>query len=100
MDKAKSKEAKPPKEARHFSVSRYERKRWRKRRRKKSTGRKPKEAKRDFATEMMDLYGHDANRKQCVLCREQFAWRLIDGKARYVHITLQTEVIPTNQQSR
>jgi hypothetical protein len=85
VDKAKSKEAKPPKEASNFSAGRYERKRRRKRRRKKSMGRKPKEAKRDFATETIDLYWHDANRKKCVLRREQFAWRLIDGKARYVH---------------
>jgi hypothetical protein len=85
VDKAKSKEAKPPKEASNFSVSRHERRQRRKRRRKKSTGRKPKDAKRDLATETIDLYWHDANRKHSVLRREQFVWRLIDGKARYVH---------------
>ena len=85
VDKAKSKESKPPKEASNFSVSRHEQKQRRKRRRKKSTGRKPKDAKRDFATETIDLYWHGANRKKCVLRREQFVWRLIDGNARYVH---------------
>jgi hypothetical protein len=84
-EKAQSKESKPPKEASNFSVNRHERKQRRRRRRKKSTGRKPKDAKRKFATETIDLYWHGANRKKCVLRREQFVWRLIDGKARYVH---------------
>jgi len=85
VDKAKSKESKPPKEASNFSVNRHEQKQRKKHRRKKSTGRKPKDAKRDFATETIDLYWHGANRKKCVLRREQFVWRLIDGKAEYVH---------------
>ncbi len=79
MDKAKSKESKPPKEARNFSVSRHEQKQRRKRRRKKSTGRKPKDGKRDLATDAIDLYWDDAKKKKCVLRREQFVWRLIDG---------------------
>ena len=85
VEKAQSKESKPPKEASNFSVNRHERKQRKRHRRKKSTGRKPKDAKRDFATETIDLYWHGANRKKCVLRREQFVWRLIDGKARYVH---------------
>ena len=62
VDKAKSKESKPPKEASNYSVSRHEQKQRSKRRRKKSTGRKPKDAKRDFATETIDLYWHGTNR--------------------------------------
>jgi len=31
------------------------------------------------------LYWYGANRKICVLRREQYVWRLIDGKAQYVH---------------
>ena len=85
VDKAKSKESKPPKEASNYSVSRHEQKQRRKRGRKKSTGRKPKDAKRDFTTETIDLYWHGAKRKKCVFRREQFVWRLIDGKAEYVH---------------
>lgn len=85
LDKAESKESKPPKEASNFSVSRHERKRRGKRRRKNSTGRKPKDAKRDLTTDSIDLYWHGADRKKCVLRREQFVWRLIDGKAQYVH---------------
>ena len=51
LDKAKSKESKPPKEVSNFSVSRHEQKQRKKRRRKKSTGRKPKDAKRDLTTD-------------------------------------------------
>jgi chromosome segregation ATPase len=85
VDKAKSKESKPPKEASNYSVSRHEQKQRRKRGRKKSTGRKPKDAKRDFTTETIDLYWHGAKRRKCVLRREQFVWRLMDGKAKYIH---------------
>ncbi len=85
VEKAKSKESKPPKEATNYSVTRHERKQRKKHRRKKSTGRKPKDGKPDRATETVDLYWHGAYRKKCVLRREQFVWRLIDGSAKYVH---------------
>jgi len=85
VDKAKSKEAKAPKAASNYSVSRHEQKRRGRRRRKKSTGRKPKDAKRDLATQAFDLYWYGADRKKCALRREQFVWRLIDGKAQYIH---------------
>jgi len=85
VEKAKSKESKPPKEATNYSVARHERKQRKKRRRQKSTGRKPKDVKRDRATETFDLYWYGADRKKCVLRREQFVWRLIDGKAQYIH---------------
>lgn len=84
VEKAQSKEAKPPKEVTNYSVDRHERKH-RKKRRKKSTGRRPKEAKAEQATQHFDLYWHGAVRKRCVLRREQFVWRLIDGQAQYVH---------------
>ena len=71
VEKAQSKEAKPPKEATNYSVDRHERKQ-RKNRRKKSTGRRPKEAKFQQATQDFDLYWHGADRKRCVLRREQF----------------------------
>jgi len=85
VEKAKAKEAKPPKEATNYSVGRHEQKQRKRRRRKKSTGRKPKHARRDHATQTFDLYWYDADRKKCLLRREQFVWRLIDGKAHYVH---------------
>ena len=34
---------------------------------------------------MIDLYWHGVCRAKCILRREQFVWRLIDGKAQYVH---------------
>jgi hypothetical protein len=85
VKKAELKEAKPPKEASNYSVGQHERKRRKRRRRKSSTGRKPKDAKRDCVSETFDLYWHDADRKRCVVRREQFVWRLIDGKAEYIH---------------
>ncbi|MBN1851874.1 MAG: transposase, partial [Pirellulales bacterium] len=85
VEKAKSKESKPPKEAANYSVARHERRQRRKRHRKKSTGRKPKDMKRDDATQTFDLYWYGADRKKCALRREQFVWRLVDGKAEYVH---------------
>lgn len=83
-EKAKAKESKPPKEAINYSFDRHERKQRRKRRRRKSTGRRPKDAKRDQATQTIDVYWRGARRAKCVLRREQFVWRLIDGKAEYV----------------
>lgn len=85
VEKAKSKESKPPNDATNYSVGRHEQKQQKKRRRKKSTGRKPKDTKRDLATETIDLYWHGANRKKCVLRREQFVWRLVEGNAKYIH---------------
>jgi hypothetical protein len=85
LERAKSKESKPPKEATNYSVARHERKQRKKQRRKKSTGRKPKDEKRHRAEETIDLYWYGAHQKKCVLRREQFVWRLIDGKAKYVH---------------
>jgi hypothetical protein len=85
LEKAKSKESKPPKEATNYSVARHERKQRKNRRRRNSTGRKPKGVKRDRATQTIDLYWYGADRKKCALRREQFVWRLIDGKAKYVH---------------
>ena len=85
VEKAKSKESKPPKEATNYSVARHERKHRKKHGHKNSTGRKPKDGKWDRATETVDLYWYGVNRRKCVLRREQFVWRLIDGNAKYVH---------------
>ena len=85
VEKAKSKESKRPREATNYSLDRHERRQRKRRRRKNSTGRKPKDAKRDQATQTIDVYWQGARRAKCVLRREQFVWRLIDGKAEYVH---------------
>jgi len=84
-ERAQAKEAKPPKEAGNYSVAKQEQKQRRKRRRKKkSPGRTPKDAKRQRVAQTVDVYWPGARRAKCVLRREQFVWRLIDGKARYV----------------
>lgn len=83
VEKASSKESQPPKESSNYSVARHEQKQ-RKRQPKHSTGRKPQSAKREQVAETIDLYWHNARRKQCVLHRQQCVWRLIDGKASYV----------------
>jgi hypothetical protein len=82
--KAESKESKPPKDATNYSVGQHEHKQAKKRRRRRSTGRKPKDMKRDQVVETYDVYWSGADRMRCVLRREQFVWRLVDGKARYV----------------
>ena len=64
VEKAKSKESKPPKEATNYSVARHERKKRKKRRRKNSTGRKPKDVKRDRVTQTIDLYWYGADQKK------------------------------------
>ena len=64
VEKAKSKESKPPKAAANYSVAGHERKQRKKRRRKNSTGRKPKDVKRDLATQTIDLYWYGVDRKK------------------------------------
>jgi hypothetical protein len=95
-DKAKAKESRPPKEATNYSVSRHEQKGRKGRRRKKSPGRKPKKLKRDRAAETIDLYWRGADAKKCVLRREQFVWRLIEGNAKYIHYRIFDEPESSN----
>ncbi len=79
--KAEAKTAKKPKFTQNYSLDKNKRK---KKRRKKSTGRRSNDAKRDLVEHQYDIFWHNADRKQCVFRREQFAWRLIDGRAVYV----------------
>ena len=55
--------------------------RQRKRRGQRSTGRRPQEQKRELVTSEFDIDHADANPKRCVLRREQFAWRIVEGRA-------------------
>ena len=50
----------------------------------KRPGRKPQSAKRDRATEQVDVYRHGVDRNKCILHRSQYAWRIPGGKAIYV----------------
>lgn len=81
--KADSKAAKTPVFKENYSLGRNARRKP-KRQGRQSTGRRPKELKRQMVRSEYDVYHADADPQQCVFCREQFAWRLIDGQAVYV----------------
>jgi transposase len=81
--KADSKAAKTPVFKENYSLGRNARRKP-KRQGRQSTGRRPKELKRPMVRSEYDVYHADADPQQCVFCREQFAWRLIDGQAVYV----------------
>lgn len=77
-EKADSKTAKTPVFKENYSLGRNARRK-RKRRGVPSTGRRPKEPKRERVASEYDVYHADADLQQCVFRREQFAWRIIDG---------------------
>ena len=81
--KADSKAAKKPVFKENYSLGRNARRK-RKRQGRQSSGRRPKELKREMVRSEYDVYHADADLQQCVFRREQFAWRLIDGQAVYV----------------
>src|SRR5438128_9119962 len=81
--KADSKAAKKPVFKENYSLGRNARRK-RKRRNRQSSGRRPKELKRETVRFEYDVYHANADPKLCVFCREQFAWRIIDGQAVYV----------------
>jgi transposase len=79
--KALAKTAKQPKFSENYSLDKNIGK---KRRRKKSTGRRKRDAKRSMIQDVSDVYHSGVDRKKCTLRREHFAWRIIDGKATYI----------------
>jgi transposase len=83
QEKAVAKEAKKPTFREDYSLSRQERKH-RRRRQKKSTGRKPKEAKQAQIQRTERVYPEGAAPEDCELARDQCAWRLENGRAVYV----------------
>ena len=52
--------------------------------RKKSTGRKPREAKEDLISDTIVVSQEGVDRAQCIHHRFQAAWRIVDGKAVYL----------------
>ncbi len=52
--------------------------------RKKSTGRRPREAKEHLVSDTIEIFPQSVDRDQCVHHRFQFAWRIVDGKAVYL----------------
>jgi transposase len=79
--KAEAKTAKKPTFTQNYSLDKNKRK---KQRHKKSTGRRSNDAKRDLVEHQYDIFWHNVDRQQCIFHREQFAWRLINGRAVYV----------------
>lgn len=51
---------------------------------KKSTGRRPAEAKRHLVTDTIKVFADGVNQTECIHHRSQFAWRIVDGKAVYL----------------
>ena len=84
-EKGASKGAKRPKFSENYSLS--EQKRKKKRRRHKSSGRRPQSAKEGLVNQDIDVYGDDEP-KACILHRYQYAWRIIEGKAKYVRYAI------------
>ena len=81
--RADAKSSKQPKFTENYSLDRNKRNQAKKQR-KKSTGRRTHEAKRELVSLEVDVYRDDAPRKDCIRHRSQFVWRMIDGKAVYI----------------
>lgn len=79
--KADAKAAKKPVFTENYSLDKNKRKR---NRRKKSTGRRPHELKRDMIQDQYDIYWEKAKPDDCILHRIQYAWRIINGNALYI----------------
>ena len=81
--RADAKSSKQPKFTENYSLDRNKRNQSKKQR-KKSTGRRTHEAKRELVSLEADVYRDDATRKDCIRHRSQLVWRMIDGKAVYI----------------
>ena len=80
--KADAKAAKKPIFTENYSADRNKNRE--KKTKKKSTGRKPTDAKRDLVTQEINIYAEGAAREECVRRRSQPAWRIDDGRSVYV----------------
>ena len=82
-EKGKSKGSKKPKFSENYSLNKNKDKK--KRRRNKSTGRRPQADKEGLVDDIVNIYSPDVEPNQCILHRSQCAWRIIEGRARYVN---------------
>ena len=80
-DKATSKASKKPKFTENYSLDKNTHKT---RHHAGSTGRRSHEAKRDLISDSQPIYWKDVDPEECVCHREQFAWRLVAGRAVYL----------------
>lgn len=101
-NKADSKTSKQPKFSLNYGVERnqpeqIEQKK--RKRRKPSTGRVPNARKFEHPDNSLDIFPDDCSPAQCVLQRQQGAWRLVDGKAQYIRYSIyapeNTQTLPT-----
>jgi transposase len=83
--KGESKGSKKPKFRLKYSLEKHQLKR---KRRHKSTGRRTQEQKRDLVTDTQDIYPASVCQEACQPYREQYAWRIIGGKAEYICYTI------------
>jgi transposase len=79
---AEAKSSKTPVFTENYSLDRN--KTSEKKPRKKSTGRKPAEAKRHQVTDTIKIFADGVDHAACIEHRSQFAWRIIEGKAVYL----------------
>ena len=80
-----AKASKPPVFKEDYSLKKNQPKR---KRRRKSTGRYPQEQKLKQIEHRVDIYPPDIDPNECDAMRLQCAWRIMDGKAKYVCYTL------------
>jgi transposase len=80
--KGAAKGSKPPKFKENYSVEQNTEKSHK--RRTPSTGRRPWEDKMELVNETMAVYAPQVKRSDCTVQRSQFAWRILEGQARYV----------------
>ena len=83
--KGESKGSQKPKFKLKYSLEKQQGKR---KHRHKSTGRRTQEQKRGLVTDTKDIYPSSVSQKNCGPYREQYAWRIIDGKAEYICYTI------------
>ncbi len=78
-----SKGSKPPKFTENYSVDKHKGSRKSKRGR-QSTGRRPQHSKVSLIDDYVDVYEPGVAKSACIERRQQYVWRIIDGKATYI----------------
>jgi transposase len=79
--KGAAKDAQPPKFSENYSV---EHRQGKGKRGRQATGRRPQNEKLNFVSHHLDVYPEGVKPSDCVEIRQQYAWRLISGRAAYV----------------
>ncbi len=97
-DQGASKGSKPPKFTENYSVDEHKGQRKSKRGR-QATGRRPQQSKLSLIDDYVDVYKAGVAKSTCVERRQQYVWRIIDGKATYLCYRLfappQSQTLPS-----